>query len=534
MATLSDALQYAQGTGDSGRRRQYTNQDPKDQVNTAFNIHEQALDRDTVTDSSLFSVGGGQSTTNKEGADFTCGHLQALKALGLLKYAFKLEDKFKFRNLDISIENKKGSIRKWFNPQDNSHGEQKMTWPYGYIRMTEGMDGDHVDCFIGPNEQAPNVYVITTSRAPHFRTVDEQKCMLGFNSAEEAKKAFLENYNNPKFFRDMKELTYEEFERKAWATKDSNRHKIANAKDTAALGALLFGGGSLLTVGSDKLYSHNAKQHDSKLFNKLLNTTKIKILRSDHPYIKTHGMYVIDAKLSKEEKAQFKKETGVDYVPNSVIIGKDFKNPAVLAHELGHAELDQHWMGRLLQHRYAPSIEGSDSMLTALGLGAATGISNNKSLKQLGQWSPLLHAAPTLLSEVGASALAFKQLKQVKATPKQIAAAIKTLLPALGTYTGATLVNLGISHAVSGGSTALFKNAWFEEPRNTQIGPSHDAVPGDYLGLPRTSLVGLRSVKGESMTPQDRILNAFKYMDYHTDTSALDGNTDALPSDPAV
>lgn len=302
MATPSEILRFNQGTGESGRRRMYSNQDPKDQVNTAFNIHESAFARDTPNETYVYSVGGGQSTTNKEGADYSCGRLNALHTLGLLKYAYKLEDRLKFRNLEISIENKKGGIRKWFNPQDNTHGEQKMTWPYGYIRMTEGMDGDHVDCFIGPNEQAPNVYVITTSRAPHFRTVDEQKCMLGFDSAAEAKKAFLENYTNPKFFHDMKELTYEEFERKAWATKNSNRHKIG----------------------------------------------------------------------------------------------------------------------------------------------------------------------------------------------------------------------------------------WFEEPRNTQIGPSHDAVPGDYLGLPRTSLVGLRSVKGESMTPQDKVLNAFKYMDYHTDTSALDGNTDALPSDPAI
>lgn len=145
----------------------------------------------------------------------------------LSKYA-KLQGRRKFRNLDISIENIKGSVRTWYDKAANKEGRTKMRWPYGYIRMTEGLDGDHVDCFIGPNEDAKNVYVVTTNKAPDFKDVDEEKCMLGFDSAEEAKKAFLMHYDKPEFFRSINTFTYEEFEEKVLSTLRNSHKKIAN------------------------------------------------------------------------------------------------------------------------------------------------------------------------------------------------------------------------------------------------------------------------------------------------------------------
>lgn len=530
MAVPSEILRYTPATGDSGRRRMYSNQDPKDQVNTAFNVHESAFDRDTVTDTSSFSVGGGQSTLNKEGASFATGKLAALKELGLLKYAYKLDDRLVFRNLDISIENKKGGIRKWFNPQDNTHGEQKMTWPYGYIRMTEGMDGDHVDCFIGPNEQAKNVYVITTARAPNFRVTDEQKCMLGFNSAEEAKKAFLENYNNPKFFKEMKTLTYEEFERKALATKDSNRKKIAELSIGRA-GALTF-------LGSSVLLNYLAKSKNKKLFDQLLKDNKTKLERTKSTDLKNNAFYVINANLSKEEKEEFKKETGVDYKPGKIVFGKNVHSPGILAHELGHSELDKTLLGKLTQNEFVNSITGSPyKSLVTLGVGFLSGLTGNKKLMTAGKLAPLLISVPELASEAGASVYGIKKLKESKATNKELFQAGATLTPAFGTYLGNAMMELSAaSTGVALGELVKnqYKIGWYDEPRHTDVGPSHDAVPGDYLGLPRTSLVGLRSVKGDNMAPQDKILNAFRFMDHHTDTNVLDGNTQALPSDPAV
>jgi hypothetical protein len=64
-----------------------------------------------------------------------------------------------------------------------------MKCPYGYIRRTEGADEEHIDCFVGPVEDAENVYVVHI-KDPKTDKYDEDKVMLGFNSKEEAEKAF--------------------------------------------------------------------------------------------------------------------------------------------------------------------------------------------------------------------------------------------------------------------------------------------------------------------------------------------------------
>jgi len=132
--------------------------------------------------------------------------------------AHKLDARRKFKNLLISIETDAGNYRHWHDPHTGEAGKTKMRYPYGYIRKTEGLDGDHVDCFIGPNEQSNVVYIITTNKGPDFKKIDEQKCMLGFDSAEKAKEAFMGAYNDKRFFNKMTAMPYAEFERKVYDT----------------------------------------------------------------------------------------------------------------------------------------------------------------------------------------------------------------------------------------------------------------------------------------------------------------------------
>lgn len=133
---------------------------------------------------------------------------------------YKLEGKTIFQGLPISIETDKGSIREGIDKKTGKSWKVKMTWPYGYIRKTEGVDGDHVDVFIGPNENAQNAYVIHT-KDPHTGAYDEDKCMLGFDNPAAAKKAFLENYSSPGFFGTMDTLPMDKFKERLKQTRTS-------------------------------------------------------------------------------------------------------------------------------------------------------------------------------------------------------------------------------------------------------------------------------------------------------------------------
>lgn len=124
----------------------------------------------------------------------------------------KLQGRTTFQGMNISIENKKGSIRRGTD-SDGHKWVIKMHYDYGYIRGTEGADGDHVDCYLGDNENARNVYIIH-QKIPGTDTYDEDKCMLGFNTLEEAKAAYLKQYDKPGFFGGIDTVAVEVFKEK--------------------------------------------------------------------------------------------------------------------------------------------------------------------------------------------------------------------------------------------------------------------------------------------------------------------------------
>lgn len=64
---------------------------------------------------------------------------------------------------------------------------------YGYIRRTQGADGDQVDVFVGPNPETPEAFIIN-QRKPGTLEFDEHKVMLGFTSARAAERAYRESF----------------------------------------------------------------------------------------------------------------------------------------------------------------------------------------------------------------------------------------------------------------------------------------------------------------------------------------------------
>lgn len=121
----------------------------------------------------------------------------------------KLQDRTSWNGLKISIENKKGSVRRGVD-KDGHQWAIKMHFDYGYIRGSEGTDGDHVDCYLGDNMDAKKVYIVHQND-PITHKYDEDKCMLGFNSLEDAKKAYLMQYDRPGFLGKIDTMDFDEF-----------------------------------------------------------------------------------------------------------------------------------------------------------------------------------------------------------------------------------------------------------------------------------------------------------------------------------
>lgn len=102
----------------------------------------------------------------------------------------------KLHGLDMSIENPFGSERKGID-KDGNEWSSILPAHYGYIKKTEGADGDHVDVFVGPHEDSELVFVVDQVN-PDTGEFDEHKCIFGAMSVTQAKALYLSAFSDRK------------------------------------------------------------------------------------------------------------------------------------------------------------------------------------------------------------------------------------------------------------------------------------------------------------------------------------------------
>lgn len=110
-----------------------------------------------------------------------------------------------WNGLDITIENPQGSIR---SGKDANGKAWEVTMPatYGYIKRTEGADGDHIDVYLGKHLQSDTVYVIDQIN-PDTGKFDEHKNMLGFPTQREAERIYKAGFSDGKGAQRMGAVT---------------------------------------------------------------------------------------------------------------------------------------------------------------------------------------------------------------------------------------------------------------------------------------------------------------------------------------
>lgn len=108
------------------------------------------------------------------------------------EYGNYKKGRFTWHNIDIAIENPKGSIRRG-KSKDGTEWQTVMKNTYGYITSTPGSeaDGDKVDVFVGNHPDTQLVGVVDQYAGERF---DEHKCILGVTDAKDAEETYLANY----------------------------------------------------------------------------------------------------------------------------------------------------------------------------------------------------------------------------------------------------------------------------------------------------------------------------------------------------
>ena len=157
----------------------------------------------------------------------------------------------KIQGLDISIENPEGSERSGTGP-GGKPWKVRMPASYGYLKRTEGADGDQVDVYVGPKPEADTVYVVDQVDADS-KKFDEHKAMLGYESEEAALAdydAAFDDKRGPERRADVVAMPVDEF--KGWL-------KSGDTKTPAAAPMKRADGSAFKTEQGARLAARNKK-----------------------------------------------------------------------------------------------------------------------------------------------------------------------------------------------------------------------------------------------------------------------------------
>jgi len=112
------------------------------------------------------------------------------------------------QGLDIAIENPRGSQRSGTDPDDKAWSVT-MAHHYGYLKKTEGADGEHIDVYLGKNPESEKVFIVDQVNADG--SFDEHKVMLGFTDKAKAIAGYKANYEKGWKVGPVTELTIQQF-----------------------------------------------------------------------------------------------------------------------------------------------------------------------------------------------------------------------------------------------------------------------------------------------------------------------------------
>jgi len=217
----------------------------------------------------------------------------------------------RLHGLDISIENPKGSERSGTD-KGGKKWSIKMANHYGYIKKTEGKDGDHVDVFLSDQAENADLPVFVVDQVnPESRRFDEHKVMMGFENEAAARKAYLANYEKGwQGIGGVKEYTLEAF--KDWIHNGDTKKRVAEPDKQRAIKkksrkTLTY----KIVPAGNKGFSIKGANHESVVLSRkprgpsILDPVPAKQFKTENEarlYLKSHGMVEAEVEQAKPKK----------------------------------------------------------------------------------------------------------------------------------------------------------------------------------------------------------------------------------------
>ena len=125
------------------------------------------------------------------------------------------------QGMSIAIENPKGSTRSGVDA-DGNEWSTEMQDTYGYFEGTAGADTDDIDVFVGEHPLSDKVFIV--DQVKEDGSFDEHKVMFGYESSEDAREAYLRNYEDGwQGLGSITQVGVEDFRR--WVEADKTRDK---------------------------------------------------------------------------------------------------------------------------------------------------------------------------------------------------------------------------------------------------------------------------------------------------------------------
>lgn len=173
LKTMPDHQLIEISTGQNVRNRRMAREEldrryPDKSVTTAMTVAEQAA-----------QVAQNPSDAQKEAGNFSMGHVS-------------------IKGIPISIETPAGALRTGMGAGGRPwQAQMPNDTHYGYIKRTEGADGEHVDVFLGNHHNNGMVRVVDQIN-PDNGAFDEHKILMGFRSQDAARNAYIQSFSDGK------------------------------------------------------------------------------------------------------------------------------------------------------------------------------------------------------------------------------------------------------------------------------------------------------------------------------------------------